>query len=850
MIELLLIGFLGIGKEIKGQVIIWLKPEARNLIVYNKEKIETGIPDVDLILKKFSVYEVDRLTKGVIPKEAKQFDLDLIFLIKFPEEIENKKLIENLKGLEIVKDAFSNIAYPVDVIPNDPYFSQMWNLTKMQVPEAWDIERGDSSVVVGAADTGLWWEHVDIRDNLWVNPGEDLNGNGKFDYPQDLNGIDDDGNGYVDDLIGWNFTWGTWNPSPQPSVGWDHGTHVTGTMAAITDNGIGISGIGWKIKAVGMNCQLIYNDTSYINFYGTVEAHYYAANMGLKVINNSWGGYGWSSSQRNMMQAAIDYARLKGVTVLAAAGNENASSYLYPASLRGVISVAASNQLDKKAFFSNYGDSVDVTAPGVDIWSTIPNNGYDSWMGTSMACPNAAGVCALIISHFPNLTPKQVEEYLEGGAENIDTLNPGYEGKLGAGRVNAYRSLLYPFTSGAKIIDFQIVEINGDNDRFYEGGELIGILITVLNKGPQPVNHLRVTLKPSFGYSIVDSIVEYNQVIPKGVSVNITSDTFKILLNNLNARDTLLFEINASPQTFYPTNKFTFFIGIPDILVYYTDNTNKFYTYYEKAISKMNEIYGLNITYDIWKSSVRGIPTLSTSMPPIVIWATGNDSLNVLSSSEIDTMINYLTLGGKLVFTSQFAAENINTTLDTLFFRDYLGVDKFYVPLGSGKNYAKGLSGDPLTSGWFLYLGSSSGADNNISPDEILNDTLNGTICLKYGTTGQYRGAGVRTSNTVFFAFPLESVPLTGTGTLTLLHKVIYDILRYFSIVEVKEDITEFKRKEKVKFSFITTSNRINELFKSYSKYSITGQKVLNPKRKGIYLLKKENKNVKVLIIK
>ncbi len=844
MVFLLLFMGLSSGKVVPGEVILWVKPEFREYISYQKDKSQTGIYEIDAVLKNFGVYEIDRLTKGRIPLEAEKYELDLIFLLKFPESFTQEELIQRLKALESVKFVFPNKAYPLQVIPNDPYFSSMWNLTKMKVPEAWDITQGNPSVVVGGVDSGLWWEHEDIRDNLWVNPGEDINNNGKFDYPSDLNGVDDDGNGYVDDIIGFNFSWGTWNPAPQDAVFSDHGTHVSGTMAAVTNNGIGVSGIGWNIRVAGINCQLIYQDTSYIDFYSTVEAHYYGANMGFSVLNNSWGGYYWGAPERQMMQAAIDYARSKGATIFAAAGNENTSIPLYPASLRGVISVAATTQGDLKAWFSNYGDSVDVCAPGVSIWSTVPNNGYDLWDGTSMASPNAAGVAALIKAYFPGISPQKLEEYLEGGADDIDSLNPSYAGLLGAGRVNALGALQYPFYSGVKVFDFSIFEIVGDGDRFYEPGEIIGILPFVINKGPQPADSFKIVLKPSFGFQVIDSIVRYNQFIGVDDTVIIALDTFKIVLNNVRERDTLLFEIKSLPPTLYQENTFTFFIGVPDVLVYYTDKDNKFFRYYEAALNI------LKVKYDIWKSFTRGIPSPSSSLPELemLIWATGNDSINCVKPEEIDSMINYVTGGGKLVLSSQYAAENFDTSYDTLFFRNYLGVDRFKIPLGSGQNKAKGIPGDPLADGWFLYMGSTEGAQNVISPDEILNDTLGGVICVRYGPTGAGGGAGVRTQSAVFFTFPLEAVPLS--GNTTLLQEVIHDLFSYFG-VDVKERLPSFSS-DKERKSLLVFGNKKIKFEKGNKIYSISGRLNKNLHKGGIYFLINEGKkeNIKLILIK
>ncbi len=344
-------------------------------------------------------------------------------------------------------------AYPlpnVDYIPDDYYvasgsywrtgawgqsYPNMWGLQKTQTFEAWDLfsnARTDpgEDIVVAVIDTGVNYNHSDVSGNMWRNPGE-IAGNGR----------DDDGNGYVDDIYGWDFTTGGGGSGGAAVTGSDpmdrhgHGTHCSGTIAAVTNNTRGVAGIApnAKIRAVK---GLSDSGSGYISWLSNCIV--YAANNGAHVLSNSWGGGGSSSTLTN----AVNYAHSRGCVIIAAAGNSNRNvSGFIPASIPKVIAVAATDHNDIKAYFSNYGAMIDVSAPGVSILSST-GSGYASWSGTSMACPHVSGVAALIRSYQPDITNAEVRQRLTDTADDIDNQNPSYRGLLGAGRINAYQAIL------------------------------------------------------------------------------------------------------------------------------------------------------------------------------------------------------------------------------------------------------------------------------------------------------------------------------------------------------------------------------------------------------------------------
>ena len=328
--------------------------------------------------------------------------------------------------------------------PNDAYFPQQWSLhnegqtmnavpdADMDMPEAWDVSTGSRDFVVAVIDTGADYSHPDLGLNIWINTAETPD-----------NGVDDDGNGYIDDTRGWDFP----ADDNDPLDDHGHGTHVSGIIGALGNNGIGVSGVNWLVRIMVLDAM---SPDGYLYDSDIVEATYYAADNGADVINASYGGYAYSQSAYD----AIDYARGKGVLFVAAAGNETNNNDLYPMypasyDLPNIISVAASDQDDQLASFSNYGaTTVDVAAPGNHTLSTTPTYfyplGYDTWEGTSMASPHVAGLAALLMDYYRNFTIYQIKALIETFVDRLPQLS-GYVAT--GGRVNAndaIRSLLTP----------------------------------------------------------------------------------------------------------------------------------------------------------------------------------------------------------------------------------------------------------------------------------------------------------------------------------------------------------------------------------------------------------------------
>lgn len=332
------------------------------------------------------------------------------------------------------------------VNPDDEYFSNQWYLEKINAPEAWTMSEGSKSVVVAVLDTGVDLDHPDLRNNIWTNPYEVLDG------------LDNDHNGFPDDIHGWDFVNDVGDPRPRFTGAWtetgvNHGTIVSGIIGAVGNNRIGIAGVTWNVRIMPVK---VLDDQGLGDVETVAKGIDYAVRNGAQVMNLSFVGLDKSS----VLDAAIARAAGAGVTVVTAAGNDNAQngghdldqSPNYPVCSDGgagknfVIGVAATDEKDVKAPFSGYGSHcVDISAPGVGFYSTryqdvtIPNFGepYGGfWQGTSLATAVVSGAAALLKAVSPSLSPDEIRDFLESTAVPIDGLNPTYAGKLGAGRLD------------------------------------------------------------------------------------------------------------------------------------------------------------------------------------------------------------------------------------------------------------------------------------------------------------------------------------------------------------------------------------------------------------------------------
>ncbi|NQV17224.1 MAG: S8 family serine peptidase [Armatimonadetes bacterium] len=374
----------------------------------------------------------------------------------------------------------------LDFIPDDPQYNMQWHHPVIESPQAWDYSWGSDEIIIGIVDAGIKWNHPDLQDNIWINEpelnstsgGNPMTINWTSGTVSGGNGIDDDGNGKVDDCIGWNF-YNNNNQSYQSLAANDHGTHVGGCAGAVGNNGVGVVGSTMNVKLISSRHAPTNIAFPYVQ--SPINGMYYCIDSGADVVNCSFGGTG-NSYQYNLV---ADYAVSHGSLIIASAGNNasnNGTLPHYPSDATNAISVAATGQNDIIASFSNYGDPIDVSAPGVDIRSTvIGGSGYDNYQGTSMASPTVTGIAALIKSLHPGISGLDLKARLEMTCDNIDALNPGYEGWLGSGRVNSFQALMYDLIPKLVIEDFFFFEVSGDGDGIANPGETIDLTLMLQN---------------------------------------------------------------------------------------------------------------------------------------------------------------------------------------------------------------------------------------------------------------------------------------------------------------------------------------------------------------------------------
>ncbi|KAJ8602176.1 hypothetical protein CTAYLR_003494 [Chrysophaeum taylorii] len=341
--------------------------------------------------------------------------------------VENPRNEDVLSMIDVLEPEV--VAKPVKS-SNDPFLSyQEGHYGAINLWEAWDIETGNPEIVVQVLDTGIKMEHPDLQYNIWQNPGEVCD-----------NGVDDDSNGYVDDCHGYNHADDTHDPLYNDED--THGTHCGGTIAADTNNGVGVAGVagGYGSGSKGVKLMISMGFGRERNA-GFAEALVYGADNGANISSNSWG-YTAEGAYSSSVLAAIDYyVDSKSGIVVFAAGNGDDDGEWYPAYYKKAVAVAATEDDGERASFSNYGSWINVSAPGVSVVSTAYDdqdaNTYYYMSGTSMACPHVAGVFALGLSLYPGFSPTEILDCAYTTASDLDGVNAGYEGMLGKGLIDA-----------------------------------------------------------------------------------------------------------------------------------------------------------------------------------------------------------------------------------------------------------------------------------------------------------------------------------------------------------------------------------------------------------------------------
>lgn len=392
--------------------------ESKELYIKVNPLTESVEARLDLIANFWKIYAFERTFKLNNPKLIYTYTIsfnDSLAAMEFLKRYQEIPWISYAERVPILKTSFT----PNDVHPNQ------WALARVNAENAWDESQGDTNVTIAIVDDGVLLSHEDLAPVIWINPGEIPNNN-----------IDDDGNGYVDDIHGFDVADNDSDPNPPSgaaAANFSHGTHCAGIAAARTNNGRGIASLAFNCRIIAVKCSRLSSPGRIFNGLGGIE---YAITVGANVISMSFGGYGSSV----IWQDLIDVGHDLDIVFVAAAGNDNTVVPAYPANYNHVISVGSTTSNDEKSGFSNYGAGTDIMAPGSNIWSCGARNqtDYMNMSGTSMACPLVSGLAGLMISKRPTLKPNEIEQCIKSTGLNIDNLHPaGMAGNFGGGRVDA-----------------------------------------------------------------------------------------------------------------------------------------------------------------------------------------------------------------------------------------------------------------------------------------------------------------------------------------------------------------------------------------------------------------------------
>ncbi|UCB58736.1 MAG: S8 family serine peptidase [Thermoplasmatales archaeon] len=416
----------------------------KEIIVKFRDKPVMASLSIENLYDKYQINSIEKVFKN-----SENTILDNIYLLKVPKDTDLFSIIEDFTSHPDVEYAETNgLSQTACLIPDDVDFDKQWALentgqtggkidSDIDATDVWDIETGSSDIVIAVIDSGIDYNHPDFEDNIWNNEDE---------IPD--NDIDDDENGFVDDIIGWDW----WYDDNDPLDDMGHGTPCAGIAGALGNNGIGGAGVCWNCKIMPLK---IMNGTGWTYFIDIAKSIEYAADNGADVISMSLRIY----SNKTYIHDAVNYAYEKGVVLVGGVGNENISDKAYPAAYNNVIAVAGTDHNDNRMVYycevcqqyhgSNFGPWVDVAAPALDIFSTMPT--YHVWFndiyeleqnydimpgGTSFATPHVSGVAALMLSKNPSLSPDEVKSRIRKYVDPYDSAE-----YIGTGRINAHQAI-------------------------------------------------------------------------------------------------------------------------------------------------------------------------------------------------------------------------------------------------------------------------------------------------------------------------------------------------------------------------------------------------------------------------
>ncbi len=431
----------------------------------------TGLHSLDAKIDDLQVTSIDPLfTRFAGGRRLADTGLDRIYNFHYTGIESPNTVADRLSRDSHVEYAEPRYLSKIAATPNDTYYNQQDQFEQVSAPAAWDLVKGDSGdVVIAVVDGGTYWQHPDLAANIWMNPDE-ISGNG----------IDDDNNGFIDDIRGWNFANNTNNPAGLAGQGYNgsHGTSVAGFAGVVTNNGTGLASMSWNARIMPINAAS-YNHDFYLQWID--ESVIYAALNGADIINIS----NTSGIYSSLSEDVVDFASSQGCVIVAAAGNSNTNLDIaprYPASFRNVLGVGATGRdNDVKAGISSYGTSVGVYAPGANLSTISVNGSYGAYggTGTSYAAPMVAGLAALVKIKFPDWSANQIMEQIRVTSDIIDDQNPSLAGLLGHGRINALRAVTETNHPSVRITGVNYV--NQEGNALIMPGDTVNISISLTN---------------------------------------------------------------------------------------------------------------------------------------------------------------------------------------------------------------------------------------------------------------------------------------------------------------------------------------------------------------------------------
>ncbi len=705
----------------------------------------TGVLPIDRFLDDIGATKFELKFIDALPPVSGGVDITRFYNVYFPETISVADVCHDfllVDGIELAEP------WQIDYIVldhNDPQRANQYGLDLCEANAAHDISTGNRDLPIAIVDTGVSMSHNDLRENIWVNPREDLNGDGNISQNERNDQNDDDRNGRVNDFYGWDFVGDDNDPTDVDG----HGTHCAGIASAVTNNDVGIASVGYSCAIMCVRS----GTGNQIQF--GYEGITYAVRAGAKVISCSWGGYGRNDWTDQTIQAALQ----NDVLVLCASGNDNDSTKHYPSAYNAVVGVSSTGRSDRKSDFSNYGSWVDISAPGSGILSTVPGNGYQAWDGTSMACPFAAGLAILLRTTFPDLTALEARAMLLEGADNIDNLNNAYRGKLGSGRINALNTLQLANRPRLVIDTLEILSDDNSNGKL-DPGENIEFAVTISNgENGREAEDITVILSTDDSYLTlqIDSMA-FEDMAPGDVIANI-QEPFNMNISDETFPHTTWITVTviASPGDVRLVHTYEMVIGHPPILLVDDDDGGDIEQYYKESIEGSDRGW---VRWDVSQNYSPDATTLTDY--EMVIWETGESDppLDDLDRYQIESALNdgaNILLIGNKIGDDEYNRDMLRGTFGAQHERD--SVSAYTI---------EGLGADrPLGAGVQMMLTGGGGANNGrISPSSmspILNFGAD-SLGVYYvgaqakGVAGVYREMDHLNSKAVYLGFAFESV--------------------------------------------------------------------------------------------